>query len=404
MVTIPQARDLVERVFRDHPDKRFAVRLWDGTEIAWGPERAFTLVFSDAETFQDLFRSGDPARFGEAFVEKRFDIEGDIAAAIRLGRYLRTVELGAMDKMKAAFALGFRKSRHTKDEDAKDVQAHYDLSNEFYRLFLDERMVYSCAYFDTPETPLERAQERKLDLVCKKLRLAPGDRFLDVGCGWGALVLWAAERYGVTAHGITLSKNQYDLATRRVRDAGLEGRVTVELKHYLDLPSDAYDKIASVGMYEHVGISKYPEYFGALRRALVPGGLLLNHGITANRPQDAKTGGEFIYRYVFPGAELDRVSLTATHMEDAGFEVLDLESLRPHYALTLWEWNRRFLAHEAEAAKLVPEQVMRIWKLYLPGCALAFEDATVGVSQILAAKNDTNGRNRAPLTRKDLCL
>lgn len=401
MVSIESAKELVERVFRDHPNKNFVVRLWDGSAVEWGNGPDFTLVFRDAEAFQALMYSGNPAVFAEAYVDKRCDIEGDVCGAVTLGRYLRTVKLDAVEKLGVALKLGIPRTRHTREDDIRDVQKHYDLSNEFYGLFLDERMAYSCAYFETPDMALEKAQERKLDLVCRKLRLKPGETFLDVGCGWGALVMWAAKHYGVQAHGITLSKNQHDFATQRVREAGLADRVKIELTHYLDL-NDTYDKIASVGMVEHVGIAKYPEYFGTLHRALKSGGLLLNHGITAKDVHQEKSGGEFIFRHVFPGAELDTISHTLVETERGGFEILDVEDLRPHYALTLNEWNRRYVSRRAEAAQFVPERILRVWDLYLPGCASAFEDGIIGVYQTLAAKNDGEGRNAAPLTREDI--
>ncbi len=402
MISTADAKELVERIFRDHPTKDFAVRLWDGTTVAWGNPAAYTLIFSDAETFADCMRSGDPSRFAEAYVNGHFDIEGDIYGALGLKDYLSSVQLSTMEKLKAAAKLGVPQTRHTKEDDMRDVQAHYDLSNEFYQLFLDPKMIYSCAYFETPDTALEKAQERKLDLVCRKLRLKPGERFLDVGCGWGALVIWAAQHYGVEAHGITLSQNQYDLATQRVRDAGLEGKITIELKHYLDLPSDAFDKIASVGMVEHVGIAKYPEYFNALHRALRSGGLLLNHGITIKQKELDFIGGEFIFRHVFPGAELDTISDMLVHNQKAGFEILDVEELRLHYALTLRAWNERYRSNKATMAGMVPEKVLRVWDLYLPGCALAFEEGSIEVHQTLSAKNAPNGKNIAPLTREDI--
>jgi cyclopropane-fatty-acyl-phospholipid synthase len=402
MITSQQARELLERIFRDHPTKTFAVRLWDGSEIAWSKARDFTLVFKDAETFRNLFASRDPSLFAEAYINKTFDIEGDLYEAIALSRYLKNVKLGFFEKLGAATKLGVPSTRHTKEDDARDVQAHYDLSNEFYGRFLDERMVYSCAYFSRPGQSLKEAQERKLDLICRKLRLKPGESFLDVGCGWGALVIWAVQHYGVTAHGITLSKNQFALATERVRQAGLQDKIKIELRHYLDLPENVYDKIASIGMYEHVGIKKYPEYFGALRRALKPGGLFLNHGITASERNAKNTGGEFIFRHVFPGAELDTISHSLVEMENTKWEILDVEQLRPHYALTLRAWMENFMKNEEEAAKWVPEKVMRVWKLYLPGCAIAFEEGRIGVYQTLAAKQTEMGHHLAPLTREDM--
>ena len=404
MITIENAKQIVQRLFEQHPTKNFSIRLWDGSIVDWGKPPTFTLVFHNPETFTSLIYSQNPALFGEAFMEKNFDIEGDVYDAIALSKYLREVKLSWTEKISVAMKLGVPKSRHSREEDARDVQAHYDLSNDFYRLFLDKQMVYSCAYFSSPTQSLEEAQERKLDLICKKLRLKPGESFLDIGCGWGALVMWAAKNYGVKAQGITLSKNQFALAQERVKAAGLENQVTIELKHYADLPKNTYDKIASIGMIEHVGFGKYSEYFAATHEALKAGGLFLNHGITTDYHFPEGSGGEFITKNVFPGSELDHISRTLTAEEEAGFEILDVEQLRPHYALTLREWAKRFMSNESEAAKFVPEKILRIWKLYLPGCALAFEQGLLGVYQELLAKQKPDGSTNAPLTREDIQL
>lgn len=396
------ARALLKRVFEDHPTHRFSIELWDGSRIGWGAEEDFRLCFRSSEALRAIVASRDPALFAEAYVDGDVDIEGDLYAAVGLSRYLRTARLGLRDKLRAAVTLGVPRSRHTRREDARDVQSHYDLSDDFFRLFLDRNMVYSCAYFDRPDRDLDTAQERKLDLVCRKLNLRPGDTLLDVGCGWGGLLLWAAQHYPVVAHGITLSHHQAATARRRIAEAGLSDRVTIEERHYSDLPAGAFDRIASVGMYEHVGIQRYPEYFDSLFKALKPGGLLLNHGITVSRTSPDSIGGEFIYRHVFPGAELDNVSHTQNVIEDTGFEVLDVQSLRPHYALTLLSWMRRFQARREEAAQLVPPRVLRAWDLYFPGCARAFEDNQIGVYQILCARLDDRGRSDVPLTREAL--
>jgi cyclopropane-fatty-acyl-phospholipid synthase len=401
-VDADDARAMLERVFRDHPTRNFAVRLWDGQELTWTDTRAFTLTFLDAETFRLCLASADPARFAEAYVDGHLLIEGDLWEASGLGSYIRKLELGVRDKLKFAPKLVVPASSHTVEHDRRDVQAHYDLSDDFFRLFLDEKMVYSCAYFATPEQDLERAQERKLDLICRKLALHPGETLLDVGCGWGALLIWAAQRYGVCAHGITLSENQAAEARHRVEAAGLGDRVTIELCHYADLPAERYDKISSVGMYEHVGTAKLPDYLGAVHRALRPGGLFLNHGITAPPGGPEHTGGAFIFRHVFPGAELAPVAHIQTELEDIGFEIVDVQGLREHYALTLRAWFERFITRRAEAARMVSGDVLRVWDLYLAGCARAFEEGVIGVHQVLAARPDEHGRTRAPLTREQM--
>lgn len=398
------AESLVRRLFRDHPDPAFAVRLWDGREVSFGRPARFTVCFRDHDTFVTCIRSGDPSEFAEAYIDGRVQIDGDLEEAVKLVSYLARLELDIGTRLALASKLGVRPTRHTVRADTRDVQAHYDLSDDFFRLFLDDRMVYSCAYFAGPDEALEQAQARKLDLVCRKLRLTPGESLLDIGCGWGALIIWAAEHYGVRAHGITLSANQAEEARRRVEAAGLADRVTIELRHYAELSPEHYDKVASIGMYEHVGIEKLPVYFRTVHNTLKPGGLFLNHGITAPGRRPARVGGTFIGRHVFPGGELDEVPHLQAVMEHEGFEIVDVESLRRHYALTLGEWYRRFRSARTRAATFVSDRVIRTWDLYLAGCAHSFAEGLVGIHQVLAAKPDRQGRTAAPLTRNDLLI
>ncbi len=396
------ARELIDRIFGDLPKRDFAVYLWDGQEIAWTDRHDFTITFTDPETFRRCLVSMDPAQFAEAYVDGSLLIEGDMWEVTGLARSLRDhpVELDLRARLRLVPRLIVPASAHTVEQDRADVQAHYDLSDAFFQLFLDERMVYSCAYFANPDQNVDAAQKRKLDLICRKLGLRSDDEFLDVGCGWGSLLIWAAQNYGVRAHGITLSENQVTEARRRIDAAGLSDRVTVELQHYADLPTERFDKVASVGMSEHVGGSKLPEYLRAVRRSMRPAGLFLNHCITSPPVGSERSGGEFIFRHVFPGAELIPVSRIQRDMEDVGLEIIDVEALRPHYALTLRAWFERFTANREEAARLVPERVLRVWDLYLPGCARAFEDGIVGVHQILTAKPDADGRTRAHFNRE----
>jgi cyclopropane-fatty-acyl-phospholipid synthase len=283
------------------------------------------------------------------------------------------------------------------------IPFHYDVSNDFYALWLDEQMIYSCAYYESASQSLEQAQRNKLDLICRKLRLKPGERMLDIGCGWGALICWAAEHYGVTAHGITLSRNQYDHAQRTIKNRGLEHRVTVELIDYRDVKGEVeYDKVSSVGMFEHVGLKNLPTYFAVANRVLKPGGLFLNHGITSAEGGWKKSDTtEFINRYVFPDAQLETISTVQQVMEDSSFEIHDVENLRPHYALTLREWVKRLEQNREEALKYVPESVYRIWRFYMASCAVQFEEGNTGVYQILASKR-APFQNPVPLTRRDL--
>lgn len=264
-------------------------------------------------------------------------------------------------------------------------------------------MVYSCAYFEHAGASLELAQQAKLDHICRKLRLAPEDRLLDIGCGWGALVIHAAKHFGVRAHGITISKQQLELARQRIAQANLEDQVTVELRDYRDLQGDSvYDKIASVGMFEHVGLKNLPAYFSTVHRLLKPAGLFLNHRITHDVEGWNKTSStEFINRYVFPDGQLDTVSNIQREMERARFEIADVEALRPHYALTLRHWVARLEQHHDQALAYVSESTFRVWRLYMAACALEFESGEIGVYQVLAGKRNP-GTASMLLTRRHL--
>jgi cyclopropane-fatty-acyl-phospholipid synthase len=419
-----RARQIVQRVFRDYPGG-LAVRLWDGDTLTLGagtPEA--TLVIREPRLLRELILVRDPLRVAEAYFQNRLDVEGNLYAILGLKDHLQSLRLSAFEKasflltavrirgapppVNAAPAgrsvLSLRPwRRHSRDGNRQAIAFHYDVSNDFYRLWLDEQMIYSCAYFETPSDSLDRAQCNKLDHICRKLRLEPGERLLDIGCGWGALIRWAAKHYGVQAHGVTLSRNQYDHARQVIRDEGLQDRVTVELRDYRELEGEArYDKIASVGMFEHVGLKNLPRYFGVAKDLLKPGGLFLNHGITHDQEGWGDTAGtRFINRYVFPDGELDTVSNVQRVMERAGFEVLDVEGLRPHYGLTLRHWVARLECRKTEAQALVSESTYRVWRLYMAACARQFEEGAIGVYQILASNR--NGKPaQVPLTRRDL--
>jgi cyclopropane-fatty-acyl-phospholipid synthase len=296
--------------------------------------------------------------------------------------------------------------RHTRKFDTKAVRSHYDVGDDFFRLWLDRWRVYSCAYFRRADDTLDVAQEQKLDHICRKLRLAPGERFLDIGCGWGALVMWAAEHYRVRATGITLSRNQHDYARARVRELGLEERCEVRLLDYRDVPEDkSYDKLASVGMFEHVGRENLPVYFAKIARLLRPGGLALNHGITLNAPGENEVGsgiGEFIDGYVFPGGELTHLAQVVEAMAVQGLECQDVESLRPHYAKTLWHWVERLEANRDAALAAVGDRLYRIWRVYMAGSAQSFERGWLSVYQVLAGRPLAGGALDLPTTRDDI--
>jgi cyclopropane-fatty-acyl-phospholipid synthase len=295
------------------------------------------------------------------------------------------------------------KRARSREIDARAISHHYDVSNGFYQLFLDPLMVYTCAYYRDPDGKLEQAQQDKLELVCRKLRLEPGERMLDIGCGWGSLAIWAAQHYRVRAHGVTLSRRQAEWARARIEREGLVDRCLVEYLDFRDLPASAcYDKIAAIGVIEHVGIPNYPAFFGRVREMLNDGGLYLNHGITHEFHWTFSSQTEFLYRHVFPNGDLAGLAETMTEQERAGWEVLDVEGLRLHYARTCRHWVERLRARADEARAVVGERTYRTWLLYLTCSAVAFEAGSIGLYQVLMRKQwDTTG-GPAPRTRDDL--
>jgi cyclopropane-fatty-acyl-phospholipid synthase len=423
------ACDLLTRLFQRLP-LRLTLRLWDGAAVQVGPvdsgaeESPFALVFRNPEVVCSAVLGRDPLRLAEAYFRGDLDIEGDFFAALGLKDHLQALQMSVGEQIgAAATALRLRAlnadrrhaqfqwtpahgrivKAHSKSENRDAIHFHYDVSNEFYALWLDRAMVYSCAYFETPDVDLDAAQEAKLDHICRKLSLQPGETFLDVGCGWGALVIHAAQRYGVRAHGVTLSPQQLKAARERIVQAGLEDRVSVELQDYRDLSGESvYDKVASVGMFEHVGLKNLPVYFSTIHRLLKPHGLFLNHGITHDSEGWQKSMyTEFINRYVFPDGQLDNISNIQHVMERAGFEIADVEALRPHYALTLRHWVARLERNHARALQYVNEATYRVWRLYMAACSLNFEAGDIGIYQVLASKRAA-GNLPLPLTRRHL--
>ena len=290
-----------------------------------------------------------------------------------------------------------------KVEDARAIAHHYDVSNEFYALFLDPLMVYTCAYYRDPDGKLEQAQQDKLDHVCRKLELRAGETLLDIGCGWGSLAMWAARHYGVRAHGVTLSRAQADWATECIRRDRLGDRCRVEYLDYRDLPADVvYDKIAAVGVIEHVGIANYPAFFAGVRARLKDGGLYLNHGIVHDFHWRRTSQTEFLYRHVFPNGDLAGLSETLTEMERAGWEIMDVEGLRLHYARTCRQWAERLCARADEARALAGERTYRTWRLYLTCSAVAFESSSLGLYQVLMRKHRDPKAGDEPHTREPL--
>jgi cyclopropane-fatty-acyl-phospholipid synthase len=294
-------------------------------------------------------------------------------------------------------------TRSGKERDQAAITHHYDVSNEFYALFLDPLMVYTCAYYRDPDGKLDQAQQDKLDLVCRKLALRPGETLLDIGCGWGSLAIWAAQHYGVQAHGVTLSREQAAYASDRIRREGLAERCRVEHRDYRDLaPEVVYDKIAAVGLIEHVGIPNYPAFFAGVRSRLKDGGLYLNHGIVHEFHWKPTSQTEFLYRHVFPNGDLAGLSETLTEAERAHWEILDVEGLRLHYARTCRQWVERLRARADEARALVGERTYRTWLLYLTCSAVAFEGGSIGLYQTLMRKHRDPMGGSAPRTREHL--
>ncbi len=430
--TVDLSRKILLDLFGPPERRAFAVAFWDGTREAPGAQTPeFTLVLRHPDALRRMLLPPSELTLAEAYVRGDIEIEGDLGAASgvaddlgallaapgRLARVLlRLQALPVADEPPVARTEGrFRHQgqRHSLERDRAAVRHHYDLGNDFYALWLDRRMVYSCAYFPTGGETLDDAQEAKLELICRKLRLRPGERLLDIGCGWGGLISFAAERYGVEALGITLSQAQAQLARERIAAAGLSGRCRVEICDYRELPpSEVFDKVVSVGMVEHVGRAQMRAYFETAFRHLRPGGLFLNHGIVLAAPQPGGTlrrlgarlwgQGAFIQHYIFPDGELLPAGEMLSHAEACGFEPRDLESLREHYALTLDHWRRRLEARQTEAVALVGEPLYRAWRLYLAGSAWRFRVGQIGVVQMLFARQTARGRVELPLTRADL--
>lgn len=365
----------------------------DGVKMG-APGAEVCLRIKDKSVLAHL-AAGQVGMLGEDYVEGKFDVEGTmrdlmrLAATILPGSPIEAARVGRLtDLIRRLMSVW----RHSIDRDARQIQFHYDLSDDFYALWLDPRRVYSCAYFRSPDMTVAQAQEAKLDHICRKLKLHEGERFLDVGAGWGGLLLWAAEHYGVDATGITLSRNQHAHVNALIEQKGLQGRVRMELLDYRLLDETRpYDKIASVGMFEHVGRAQLEAYFSKLRRLVRPGGLVLNHGITAGGVDNAELGagmGEFIEKYIFPGGELTHISRVLERMTEGGLEDLDIENLRPHYARTLWAWSDALEARLPEARQTLPgeqgERSLRAYRMYLAGCAMGFEHGWIALHQVLA--------------------
>ncbi|WP_112661850.1 class I SAM-dependent methyltransferase [Microvirga flavescens] len=410
-------------------DLSFGFELWDGSTVPQDlPTHAMRLVIARESVIASLLRRPTLDTAVNAHVAGLLDLKNgtifDLATQRprgKIGRQLRSIN--KLKALKTAFqffkvpANMPRPLDRVKDNPAardgrpetnkSNVAYHYDVSNEFYQLFLDPEMVYTCAYF-SPEwhDDLAKAQIDKLDMICRKLRLQPGERLLDIGCGWGALICHAAQHYGVKATGVTLAEEQAKIVREKIAKLGLQERVKVVVKDFTKMEGE-FDKISSIGMFEHVGIRNHPDYFRAVHRLLRPRGLYLHHTIArrAKRSDRAfrKLKAEYkaLTRYIFPGGELDHLGMSIANLERFGFEVHDVEGWREHYQRTTRLWWERLNAHRAEAEALVGAQKTRMWLLYLAGCSLAFERSAVGVNQTLVSKR-TRGPAGLPSTRADL--
>ena len=402
-----------------HP-RDFAVRCWDGS--AWeadpGQPTNFTLVLQHPGALRKMFGLPDGAAFAEAYAYDDFDIEGAIYALFRLVAHLIAQKRTVWNQVRRAMMLlrlpkqgrprdhgqqpvQLNGPKHSLERDRQAVGYHYDLSNDFVGLWLDSRMLYTCVYFLTPDDDLETAQEREMDYVCRKLRLRPGERLLDIGCGWGALVEHAAKHYGVEALGITLSRKQVELANERIAEAGMADRCRVEYRDYREMNgTETYDKLSCIGMLEHLGESMMPTFFEGAWRLLRPGGVLLNHGLTLRGNTDYPRWTTFARRYVFPDGELRPISTTLRAAENVRFEVGDVESLRDHYVLTLGHWVSRLEAHREEVVQATSDVTYRIFRLYLAGERQGMKNGVYNIHQSLLSK-PKDGEAGLPQTRSD---
>jgi cyclopropane-fatty-acyl-phospholipid synthase len=409
--------EFLQEVLGDYHPRDFSVEFWDGRK--WDPEpgqfRRFAWKINRPGALRSAFSQGSQLALAEAYIFGDFDLDGDIEGVFPLADYLIQHPWSRLEKLRLTGMLlgmpskdnprrpraALRGRSHSKERDRQAIHYHYDVSNDFYALWLDRQMVYSCAYFKTPNDNLDTAQEQKLDYICRKLRLQSGERLLDIGCGWGGLIRHAARNYGVQALGITLSEQQLAYANEHIRREGLAEQCQVRLLDYRDLEGlGAFDKVASVGMVEHVGETNLPEYFRCVYRVLRPGGVFLCHGIGVPEDRARPEGPDFVDRYVFPDGELLPICTTSRCAEQVGFEVRDVENLREHYALTLRHWVRGMEENALQARRLVDEVSYRIWHLQMAGSAYYFQRGWLDLYQTLLVKNE-RGKSGLPLTRDD---
>ncbi len=366
--------------------------LWNGKQLQFGQDKPQVIVRIPHVSALKYFFQPSLSNLGDAYVNGKIEVEGKARAVIAIANALAARTL----KLEGKFARIARTFSHAKKEDAEAIQYHYDVSNEFYSLWLDKDMVYSCAYFENGEETLDEAQLKKIDHILTKIRVRPGDTLLDIGCGWGALVMRAASKFGAKCVGVTLSERQVELAKQRVKEAGLEGRVEIRLQDYRDVQG-RFDRITSVGMFEHVGLKNLPSYFSKINSLLADDGVVMNHGITSTdvNSGDSPYGtGEFIDKYVFPHGELPHLSVALRSMQEGGLEVMDVENLRRHYAKTCGTWVDNYEANSAAIKATVDDKRYRIWRVYLAGCQYAFQQDWISLYQVVCSKA---GRDAAQL-------
>jgi cyclopropane-fatty-acyl-phospholipid synthase len=412
--------DLLERLLGHASLENVAIRLWDGTLWPDARPRAATVVLKHPGALRNMLMAGHAKGLGEAYLRDDFDVEGDLERAMELTLALEHRPTGWWEALTNAHRLhrlpsgvgaaaarahpaGWNAARHSPDRDRAVVSYHYDLPADFYRLWLDPELTYSCAYFEAPDLPLAGAQRAKFRHICRKLRLRTGQRVLDIGCGWGGLARFAASEYGVKVTGITLSAPQAALAAEQCAQAGLRGRVWIELRDYREVraPDDGFDAVISVGMAEHVGRENLPLYFRRVSELLRPGGVFLNHAIGEGPHPKRFRGPSFLDEHVFPDADISPLPVVLEAATSAGFEVRDVENLREHYRLTLRHWVQRLEGSADRARALVGEETYRAWRLYLAASAHGFDCGELAVYQTLLVRPDDQGRSGLPLTRHD---
>ncbi|OGB21885.1 MAG: cyclopropane-fatty-acyl-phospholipid synthase [Burkholderiales bacterium RIFCSPLOWO2_02_FULL_57_36] len=360
------------------------LQLWNGKQFDFGSSTPQVTIRVPHVSALSYLLKPSLANLGKAYVEGKLEVEGRVSEIIGVANALASATI----KPKGKFGRIARAFHHTREKDAQAIQYHYDVSNDFYKVWLDENMVYSCAYFENGNEDLATAQLKKIDHILTKIQVRPGDTLLDIGCGWGALVIRAAQKYGARCVGITLSKNQFDLAKERVAQAGLSDRIEIRLQDYRDVDG-TFNRITSVGMFEHVGLKNLPMYFAKIHSLLANDGLAMNHGITSTDPDNGETvygGGEFIGKYVFPHGELPHIGHVLKTMQEGGLEALDVENLRSHYARTCGIWADNFETHADQIKRLVDDKRYRIWRVYLSGCSYAFAQDWVSLNQVVCSK------------------